>query len=400
MKKVLLLGGSRYLIPVIEAVHALGYQAITCDYLPNNYAHQYSDEYYNVSIVEKDRVLQLAQSLSIDGILSFACDPGVETAAYVAEKMGLPGCPYQSVKVLQNKALFRSFLEKNGFCVPKAKGYCSVADAAADAAAFRWPVIVKPADSAGSKGVTKITQIDQLQSAAETAMHHSIAGQIIIEEFIEKRGYSSDSDCFSIDGKLAYVSFSDQRFDAKAPNPYTPSAYSWPSTMPFQVQAELRSELQRLCSLLKLGTSIYNVETRQGIDGKAYIMEVSPRGGGNRLSEMLRYASGVDLITNCVHAAVGDTIEDITDDPIYQGYWAEQILHSDRDGVLEELWIDPAFERKFVARRDLWISPGDEVHSFTGANFAVGTLALRFESQAQLEEYLGNIDKYVKLRLK
>ena len=105
-KKLLLLGGSRYLLPVIKKAHDLGAYVITCDYLPDNFAHKFSDEYHNVSIIDKDAVLRLAQELKIDGIMSFACDPGVVTAAYVAEKMNLPGIPYKSACILQNKNLF------------------------------------------------------------------------------------------------------------------------------------------------------------------------------------------------------------------------------------------------------------------------------------------------------
>lgn len=86
MKKIMLLGGARYALPVIEAAHKLGIYVITCDYLPDNIAHKYSDEYANVSIIDKEAVLAKAKELEIDGILSFACDPGVSTAAYVAEK--------------------------------------------------------------------------------------------------------------------------------------------------------------------------------------------------------------------------------------------------------------------------------------------------------------------------
>lgn len=116
MKKILLLGGSRYLLPVIRTAHELGYYVITCDYLPDNIAHKYSDEYCNVSIIDKDAVLVAAEKLKIDGIMSFACDPGVVTAAYVAEVMGLPHCgSYESVCILQSKSRFRRFLSENGF---------------------------------------------------------------------------------------------------------------------------------------------------------------------------------------------------------------------------------------------------------------------------------------------
>ena len=154
MKKLMILGGTRYSLPVIEAAHNLGCYVITSDYLPNNIAHRYSDEYCNVNIIDKEEVLCVAKEKNIDGIMSFACDPGVVTAAYVAEKMSLPSVgSYESVSILQNKARFRRFLDDNGFNVPVAKGYKKVNDALKDKAIFHWPVIVKPTDSAGSKGV-------------------------------------------------------------------------------------------------------------------------------------------------------------------------------------------------------------------------------------------------------
>ena len=114
-KKLLLLGGSRYILPVIEAAHKLGIYVITCDYLPDNIAHKYSDEYCNVSIIDKDAVLEAAKERNVDGVMSFACDPGVVTAAYVAEKMGLPSCgSFESVSILQNKGRFRKFLAEHG----------------------------------------------------------------------------------------------------------------------------------------------------------------------------------------------------------------------------------------------------------------------------------------------
>lgn len=400
MKKVLLLGGSRYILPVIEACHKLGYKAITCDYLPDNIAHKYSDEYFNISIIDKDAVLKLAQEQRVDGILSFACDPGVETMAYVCEQLGLPCVgSYQSVLTLQDKSLFRQFLTDNGFNVPKAKGYSDIDEAIADKDEFRWPVIVKPVDSAGSKGVTRVDDVSKLREAAEFAIKFSKTKRFIVEEFIQQKGCSSDTDSFSVNGELVFSSFANQRFDKNASNPYTPSAYSWPSGMPSDIQAELRSELQRLIKLLGLKTSIYNIETRQGTDGKPYIMEMSPRGGGNRLSEMLRYASGTDLIINAVRAAVGDEIQGIGGDPAYDGCWAEVILHADNDGVFDKLWIEPSIE-SCVVERDLWVEAGDEIKGFTGANEAVGTLVLRFETADKLEEVMNNISEYVKILIK
>lgn len=398
MKKLMILGGSRYALPVIEAAHKLGIYTITCDYLPDNIAHKYSDEYCNVSIIEKESVLTAARRHQIDGIMSFACDPGVVTAAYVAEKMDLPNVgPYESVCILQNKGRFREFLTRNGFNVPTARSYKSTDEAIKDIEQFRWPVIVKPTDSAGSKGVSRVDNPKDLEKSIQHALSYSHLNEFIIEDYIVQRGYSSDTDSFSVDGELKFVSFNCQRFDREAENPYTPAAYSWPSSMTAEHQEELQNEIQRLLKLLKMRTAVYNIETREGTDGKAYIMELSPRGGGNRLAECLRYATGVDMITNMVRYSVGLPMDEIFQQP-YNGCWAEIVLHSDEPGVFKELWISDEIAAN-VVERDLWIEEGTPVGGFEAANEAIGTLVLRFESQERVEKVLGSQNEYVRVML-
>lgn len=398
-KKLMLLGGLRYLLPVIEAAHNMGHYVITVDYCPDNIAHKYSDEFHNVSILDRDAVLNLAKSLQIDGIMSFAVDPGVVTAAYVAEKLGLPfQGSYESVRILQDKSLFRAFLAKNGFNVPNAKGYDNKFDALADTDYFKWPVIVKPVDSAGSKGVSRVDDPVDLGKAIEYALSESHNGHFIIEDFLEKEGYSSDSEGFTVDGKLVFCSFSDQRFDENAKNPYTPSAYSWPATMSQSAQNELISELQRLMKLLNMRSGIYNIETRLCKNGKPYIMEVSPRGGGNRLAEMLRYATGVDLISNAVRAALGEATQNLNM-PEYTSHIAEVILHADNAGEFDGLEINEKYQSDLI-ETDLWVKKGDSVCGFTGANNAIGTIVSRFHSYEELDKAMRTIPLWCHVSVK
>lgn len=395
-KKLMLLGGIRYLLPVIKAAHEQGYYVITADYLPDNIAHKYSDEYVNVSIIDQEAVLKVAQEKQIDGIMSFGVDPGVVSAAYVQEKMGLPSFgPYESVCVLQNKDRFRAFLAEHGFNVPKAKGYSRVEDALADCGSFDFPVIVKPTDSAGSKGVTRVDDKSQWKAAVEHAFDKSFSGHIIIEDFIEKKGCSSDTDSFSVDGKLRFVSFNAQRFDLNATNPYTPAAYSWPSTFTKEEEKYLTDEIQRLITLLGMKTNVYNIETRIGTNGKPYIMELTPRGGGNRLCEMLHYATGVDMITAMTRYIVGDSVPEIEQKP-YNGHWAEVILHADNAGSFERLEISKDLPAE-VVEEDLWVSKGDHVNSFEGANDAIGTLVLRFDEDKAMVDAISNISSWLKV---
>lgn len=385
-KKLMLLGGIRYLLPVIEAAHKLGVYVITADYLPDNIAHKYSDEYVNVSIIDREAVLKVAQEKQIDGILSFGVDPGVVTAAYVAEKMGLPSPPLASVEILQNKDKFRDFLEANGFNCPKR--YQPNDE-------IEYPVIVKPVDSAGSKGCSRVNTPSELAAAIEYARSESHSGRIIIEQFLELVGHQTGSDCFSIDNELVFCSFDSQYFDPSAPNPHTPIAHIWPSDMPMAMQDALAKELQRLIRLLNLGTSIYNVEARVASDGKPYIMEVSPRGGGNRLSEVLRFATGQDLIENNVRFAINMALKPMSN-PKYDGVWVDYVIHSKISGVFQSVKIDPKLDDK-VKDLSVYFRNGEPLRPFTGANQAIGSAFIRFRSRADAEIAVAKADSWISI---
>ena len=400
MKKLMLLGGSRYLLPVIEAAHKLGLYVITCDYLPENTAHKYSDEYVNVSIIEKDAVLEEAKKRKIDGIMSFACDPGVVTAAYVAEKLHLPfQGSYESTAILQDKGLFRKFLTEHGFNCPHAKRYEDKKAPFEDIDFFHWPVIVKPTDSAGSKGVTKVERPDQLEEAIEIALEGAHNGAFIIEDFLTFEGYHSSADPFTVNGKLEFVSYSDQLFDPEADNPYTPAYIIWPTSMKNEYQDELTREIQRLMLLLDMKTGIYNIETCVA-GGKPYIMEVSPRGGGCKIAELQHMAYGVDLIENEVRKAIGMPIKAVTQTAC-DGVWCEMVVHArpGESGMLKGIVIDPEIKEKYVKVIDMSTKEGEYVRPFTGANMALGDMFLRFDSREELDEVMAESKEWLRIDL-
>lgn len=394
----MLLGGIRYLLPVIKAAHEQGCYVITADYLPDNIAHKYSDEYVNVSIIDQEAVLKVAQEKRIDGIMSFGVDPGVVSAAYVAEQMGLPfQCSYKAARILQDKSLFRRFLAENGFNCPMAKGYDNIDEALRDAVYYSWPVIVKPVDSAGSKGVTKVFRKEDLSQALENALASSIHKHFIVEDFLIAEGSPSGSESFFVDGELRYNAFYDQLFELNSPNPFVPMVEQWPSGKDETVLDDVRRQLQRLGTLLGFGTGIFNVEWR--ISGeKVYLMEVSPRAGGNRLAEILNYATDVDIIKAETLKSVGYDCGEVHE-PTYNGYYAIYNLHSNRDGRFVRFTIDKDFEKTYLIEKEIRVASGETVHIFSGANTSLGTLFLKAGSRQKLEAILNNIDQYVSIVL-
>lgn len=396
----MILGGSRFVIPLIEEARKMGVKTITVDYLPNNIAHRYSDEYFNISIVDKEAVLEYARGLKIDGITSFAADPGVTTAAYVAEKLGLPSQgTYNAISTLQNKGKFRTFLKENNFNCPWFNIFYDEKEAVRASEDFVYPVIVKPVDSAGSKGCTRVDNPDSIASAVKYALSFSISGACIVEQFLEKNVPSSDADAFSVEGEFSCISFTSQLFDKKAPNPYVPASYIMPSAMSKEAEEMLKAELQRLANLLCLKSGVYNIETRISSNGKPYIMEVSPRGGGNRLSEMLRFATlgKTDFIRASIQASLGFPIDCASEKPI-DGFWYQLILHSTKPGIFGGVQYDSVL-KEIIVDQQLWVEQGACVNSFLGANDAFGSLLMRFDSQNELNKFLSNTEEYIKIKI-
>ena len=377
-KKLLLLGGSAQQIVAIETAKRLGYYTVLCDYLPDNPGQNYADKFYLVSTTDKDAVLHVAQKESVDGVLAYASDPAAPTAAYVAEKMNLPTSPFESVDILCNKDKFRTFLAQNGFCTPKAKGYSEISEALLDIknGSFKLPVIVKPVDSSGSKGVSKIGYSGEALEKLNYAMSFSRGHRII----------------------LVFRYFANDHFNPKCVNPFVPISASFPYNMPKDVQDKIHNEIQRLITLLGMRTNTYNFDMRIDDEYNVYLMEIAPRDGGNYIPQIIRYATGVDLVECSVKAAMGEKIECDFGKP--SGYYAYYAVHSLEDGILDRIEIDENVEKNNIVENHILKEHGDEIKAFTGANTTLGILLMRFDSMEKMLYMMDNSHEWIRIVLK
>lgn len=398
MKKLLMLGGSSFQVPAIKAAVDMGYHVITCDYAPENPGHKYAHEYYNVSTTDKEAVLSLARRIKISGVVCYASDPAAATAAYVCEKMGFPTNPYESVEILSRKDLFRDFLKSHQFNVPKAKGFSSISEAGKEIEGFKLPVLIKPVDSSGSRGVTKLEDIRNLSKQAEYAMSFSRVKRIIIEEWVEKDGYQIAGDGFSVKGELAFRCFANEHFENSTNNPFVPIGESWPYNNSEKTHQKVHSEIQRLLTLLNMNTGAYNFDIRIDKEGNIFLMEVGPRNGGNLIPQVTKYASGVDMVEYTVKAALGIDCSDLRMKEI-TGFWACYMIHSQTAGIYKGITIDEGVKRDNVVEFDMYCKPGDTVEAFTGSNGTLGTLILKFGSMEEMLKKMDNMTKLVQVEV-
>lgn len=393
MKKILLLGGANTQIPSILTAKKMGYYTITCDYLPDNPGHKFADEYHNVSTTDKEAVLALARELQIDGILAYATDVAAATAAYVSEAMGFPTSPYKSVDILTNKDKFRAFLEENGFCTPRARGYSSVEEAKKDLENFKFPVMVKPVDSAGSKGVARMDDASQLEELVENALQYSRCKRFIIEEYVEKYRYQIAGDGFSVDGKLVFCCFANEHFSNKAASPYVPIGESFPYDMPKEVHEKVHAEIQRLLTLLDMKTQAYNFDIRIDKDYNVYLMEVGPRNGGNMIAQVIEKATGIPFVEYMLKAAMGEDCSDLKMvEP--EGFWSCYILHTLKEGNFKRIQYTDEIKKNIVEEH-IHVKEGEKLIPFTGSNGTVGVLILRYDSMEEMLHKMDNMYDYI-----
>lgn len=394
-----MLGGSIYQTYAIKEAVKLGYYVITCDYLPGNPGHKFAHEYYNVSTTDKEAVLALARELKVDGVVAYASDPAAPTAAYVCEKLGLPTSPFRSVEILSKKHLFRKYLAENDFNVPKANSYTKLEEAEKDLKNFHLPVMVKPVDSSGSKGVNKLTDPAQLKAFFEDALSYSRDKIVLIEEFIVKNGPQISGDAFSVDGKLVFHCLGNEFYSTKVDKDFAPLGECWPTVMPQEVIDTLADDLQRLITSLGMRSNAYNVEAIYGTDGKVYILELGARSGGSLIPQVTALATGVDMVPYVIKAAMGEDCSDLKMAPV-KGFWSNYMAHSNETGLYDGIEYDKEFGEKHLVDYVTDTQLGDTIHKYRDAQDCVGELILKYGSQKEMFEIIENMDRYFKIKTK
>lgn len=398
MKRVLMLGGSIYQTYAIKEAVRQGHYVITCDYLPDNPGHKFAHEYHNVSTTDKEAVLELARELKVDGVVAYASDPAAPTAAYVCEKLGLPTSPYKSVEILSKKHLFRKYLAEHGFNVPKARSYVKYEDALAEIDDFQLPVMVKPVDSSGSKGINKLTDKSQLKAFVEDALSYSRDKIFLIEEFIVKKGPQISGDAFSVDGKLVFHCLGNEFYSTKVDKDFAPLGECWPTVMPKEVIDTLEADLQRLITSLGMMSNAYNVEAIYGEDGKVYILELGARSGGSLIPQVTALATGVDMVPYVIKAALGEDCSDLKMAPV-KGFWSNYMAHANKTGKYAGIEYEESFKKNHLVDYVTDTKMGDPVHKYRDAQDCVGELILKYDNREQMDKVIENMDKYVLIKV-
>lgn len=397
-KSILLLGGSRQQVVAIKTAKRLGYRTVLCDYLPDNPGQYFADVFYHESTTDRAKMLEIARREAVSGVLAYSSDPAAPTAAYVAEKLGLPTNPLASVEILSEKHLFRKHLRECGLPCPKAVPVSANAtplDLVHLSSTMSRPVVLKPTDSSGSKGISVLPNPDvpSLESALDHARQFSRNGTLMLEEFISASfPRVVGGDVFIVDGKVEFWGIMSCLRD-KELGGLVPIGERNPSGLSAAQLKRCKDVIQMLVDSLGLQFGELNVEIIIGKDGVPYFLELGARAGGNMIPVQLSDISGIDLVEANVRFAMGDTSMSVAfegnDKPV-----CSFVLHASRDGRFCGVRYDESIE-PYVYREVMYVEQGDAVSVFDGANKALGIVFLRFDDASQMEDALDRIGELI-----
>lgn len=399
MRKVMFLGGSIQQLPAIQYAQKQGYHTILCDFLQDNPGQYYSDEFYCESTTDKEAICIIAMQKKIDGIVAYASDPAAATAAFVSNRLNLPSNSYESVLVLSNKDLFREFLFKNNFNCPKAKSFKNVEEAINSLSEFQFPLIVKPTDSSGSKGVSKIVKQEELNDAFNTAISYSKNNLVIIEEFIEmSHEYMVGGDIFVVNGKIDFFGLLNCH-RSKEINSLVPIGKSYPLLIEEEKIHLIHEELQKVITLLDIRMGAFNIEVMFNKNGSPYIIEMGPRNGGNMIPQLLQIITGVDLVEATVEVALGkiDELKVGCSLPL-DSYFSTYIIHSSKAGRLKNIIFSKDIQENIIDKI-IFKEVNEKVEIFDNSSKAMGIIFLKYKSLEELNFKMKNMNKFIEIQL-
>ncbi|MEJ8734530.1 ATP-grasp domain-containing protein [Mediterraneibacter sp. ICN-202921] len=312
MKKVMILGANNGQIPFMNICKKQGAEVIAVSIAGEYPGFQVADKSYYCDISDKEGVLEIAQKEKIDAVLTDQTDVSVPTAAYVAERLGLKGIGYETAVKFSDKYVMRQEAKKAGVGVPAFEQASDYQEAAAAAVQMQYPLMVKPTNSSGSRGVHKVNRIEELREAVEDSIRYSGNGKAIIEEFIEGKEYIVDG--LAIDYNYINTDLGIKEYFNK-PNMYISKMCMFSSADRIDDEKEkmVLDANKKLVESMRLKFGITHGEyIYSKRDDKVYLVEIAARGGGVYLSsDLTPLASGIQTNEILIDYVLNNTKYDL-----------------------------------------------------------------------------------------
>ena len=393
LKKMLLLGGSHAEIPLIKAAQALGWFVITTGNNRDGLGHPYADKTVFADFSDKDAMLELARAEGVDAVCSGCNDFALLSTVYVCERLGLPGHDsYATSLEIHHKDKYRALAERLGIPTPRAMVVRNQKEFEAAVGGLVFPIIVKPVDLTGGKGIHRAANADEARAAYRDALSRTREDHVVVEEFVQ--GTNHGFSAMLVKGKVAFAFADNEQYYI---NKYMVSGANTPSTTPASGLAKLRDYSERIARELKLVDGILHIQYIERADGTPVIIEICRRPPGDLYIKFVQYATGVDYPKFIVMAETGMDIAAIQDLPT-QGFWLRHCIMAGSeiaDGTtVREVSFAPEIQGNIV-EKFLWFKAGDVITD--KLTYKAGIVFFKFDTHDEMVDKTARMTDLVKI---
>lgn len=300
MKKLAIIGASYLQEPLIQKAKSLGIETHVFAWAADDVGEKSADFFYPLSITEKDAILEECRRIGIDGICSIASDLAVGTVNYVASAMGLVGNSLESSSISTNKHLMKEAFYAADVPTPVSRQIESVDDI--DISSLSYPIIVKPVDRSGSRGITELFSADGLAEAIERAKSYGFIKKALVEEFATGQEYSVE--CISWEGKHDLLAVT-RKYTTGTPS-FIETGHIEPSGLDPVSVGRIRDVVFHALDSLRIRYGASHSELKIDDSGNIKIIEIGARGGGDCIcSSLVELSTGIDFVKAVIDVALG-----------------------------------------------------------------------------------------------
>lgn len=303
MKKIVIIGANSFQNPLILKAKEMGYETHVFAWQDGSIGERTADYFYPISIVEKDEILEKCREIQPDAVVTIASDLANITVQYVASRLGLPSNSDENILISTNKYAMRQAFMDNGVASPKFAKVSEETDLAEATAQMTYPVIVKPTDRSGSRGITKANQFDEMPAAVKVAIENSFEKCAIIEEFIDGEEYSCE--CVSYGGKHHVLAVT-KKYTTGYPH-FIETGHMEPAPISKELRDKVAAEIPKALDALQIQNGASHSEFKITDEGEVRIIEIGSRMGGDCIgSHLVHLSTGYDFVKMVIQTALGE----------------------------------------------------------------------------------------------
>ena len=379
MRKLLILGANNSQIQIIQAAKEEGYYVIVCDYTNDNPGIPLVDKHYQVSYLDQKKVLSIARQEHIDGIIGNT-DPAMPVVAYISEQLGLVGNNPETINRFISKFEFRQLQKQTGLFCPKYVESDECAQAEAELKGFKHPIIVKPSVYSASRGITKIfiNQKERFHDAFQSCKKISLNGKVTIEEYVEMPSLETiEGDVFVMEDEILWDGFFSTRRSIMAP--MIPMTYIFPAILSRNELSIIKTTISKVFKEAGVRYGEYNIEMYFTTKGELFIIEINPRQGGHRITQMIKQHTGIDFNKLLVTTVVGnneyyDAIKKVNEE---RNFLTHHVIFSNFSGILEGIEQKPIIT-KYITDVELPKAVGTTINQRKNGSDYIAYATLQF----------------------